>query len=534
MKILKRFLCGAGLVLFLLPIHARDGKVEVVNPGSRELKRSAFRLRMPVERLKNARAALQEATDIARLARPTPVEHFFQLGDFWVQLNRPKAEEAINGMLSTLRTAAQGATAPGQYRDATTAAQMLISSLSQVDPDQSVQWAREWPKPSPSLGPETQASNDDLERQLRRSALQRLAYSDPEAALRIWSAGPDRAADDYDVRGPLAAQLARTGRTEEANKIVDRTLAEFAAANPDPSAWNSYGNFLSSLSQAAPDRFLEAFRLWARNPPPGIPATGGPMLSAGDQAIPLDSSEAAALNILRSIGSRPELMMNALDSVPTLKAKIDQAGGIDRALNGTSGMRGGMFARNPDGSMRAGGPDSDKPDAKPDAPTLFGALRGKAARNPELVRNRLTAITNPEHVDQLLQIAMMSYGQDPDLTCLAVEMARPIVLRIDPPARRLSYFQQLVMTTRQCEGEVDSSLIKEGFVLADELREKEKDRGGPPARPGHSAADQLEATLLSELARDNFDAAIRYVRSMSEDQQKLGALMRILQSCRQF
>ncbi len=527
MKIPKRFLCRAGLLLFVFPLHAQDGKLEIVNPGSRELKRSAFRLRMPAERLKNARAALQEATDIARLARPIPVRHFFQLGDFWVQLNRAKAEEAINGMLATLRTAAQGATASSQYRDATTAAQMLIGSLSQVDPDQSIQWAREWPKPSPSLGPESLAGDDGLERQLRRSALQRLAYTDPEAALRIWSAGPDRATDDYDVRGPLAAQLAQTGRTEEADKIIDRTLAEFAAAKPDPSVWNSYGNFLSSLSQAAPDRFLEAFRLWARNPPPPTPGTSSTMLPAGDQAIPLDSSEAAALNILRSIGSRPELMMKALDSVPTLKAKIDQAGGIDRALNGQGFMRDRILVQNPDGSLRTAAADPDKPSA----PTLFSELRGKSAKNPQLVRNRLASVANPEAVGQLLQIAMMSVGQDPDLTCLAVEMARPIVLRIDPPARRLSYFQQLVMTTRQCEGEVDSSLIKEGFILADELRERD---GFPPAKPGYSAADQLEANLLSELARDNFGAAIRYVRSMSEDQQKLGALMRILQACRQY
>ena len=101
---------------------------------------------------------------------------------------------------------------------------------------------------------------------------------------------------------------------------------------------------------------------------------------------------------------------------------------------------------------------------------------------------------------------------------------------------RVGALQNLISTYRQVEGEVDSKLIKEGYVLADQIRE-EAAAGGVPGeatRRGRqgSPADFLEAFLTGEYAHDNFDAAIRFVRSMDDDEAKLSALLQIAQSLR--
>ena len=100
------------------------------------------------------------------------------------------------------------------------------------------------------------------------------------------------------------------------------------------------------------------------------------------------------------------------------------------------------------------------------------------------------------------------------------------------------------------EGEVDPGLLKEGFVLASELREEQPGSGCgfwfrrfrglgaslPPRRYGSLAiprgADQLEAMLVSEYARDNFAGALTYVRSMQDAKLKLMALNQMIQSLR--
>ena len=52
----------------------------------------------------------------------------------------------------------------------------------------------------------------------------------------------------------------------------------------------------------------------------------------------------------------------------------------------------------------------------------------------------------------------------------------------------------------------------------------------PIANPG--GADQLEAMLVSEYARDNFAGALTYVRSIQDAKLKLLALNQMIQSLR--
>jgi len=66
------FIC---LVLVLPTAPAQEGG----GRSDKELKRAAHRLHIDVEKLKNARQALREATELARRLEPLPVRHVYQL-----------------------------------------------------------------------------------------------------------------------------------------------------------------------------------------------------------------------------------------------------------------------------------------------------------------------------------------------------------------------------------------------------------------------------------------------------------------------
>src|SRR6266487_768035 len=77
--------------------------------SDKELKRTAYRLHIDVEKLKNARQALREATELARRLEPLPVQHVYQLVQLWIEIDRPRAAGTVESIVSDLRTAAQSA-----------------------------------------------------------------------------------------------------------------------------------------------------------------------------------------------------------------------------------------------------------------------------------------------------------------------------------------------------------------------------------------------------------------------------------------
>jgi hypothetical protein len=106
----------------------------------------------------------------------------------------------------------------------------------------------------------------------------------------------------------------------------------------------------------------------------------------------------------------------------------------------------------------------------------------------------------------------------------------------------------LVRAYRMVDGEVDPGLLKEGFILASDLREEQPGQAagygvgvpggsftqgnigfyGTPSSP----ADHLEAMLVAEYARDNFAGALTYVRSLPDAKLKLLALTQMIQFLR--
>ena len=160
--------------------------------------------------------------------------------------------------------------------------------------------------------------------------------------------------------------------------------------------------------------------------------------------------------------------MKLLDSDPVLKAKLGSMGGIDNVLSpsmlsGIPRLRSYPANAPPPASSpnRPGsvpdGPQGSAASEKPLNPSeLFQTLRGKAELNPELVRRKLSdTCLMKEHFSSLVQLAQIASYQDPELSSIAIEVARSLLPLFDSLQQRAGSFRTLIMTARQIDGEVD-------------------------------------------------------------------------------
>lgn len=515
---------------------AQEGRVIIAGSADKELMRTAHRMHMPVEQLKHARELLQQATALARSLDPLPTQRLNNLAQLWLQMNRPKASATIDSLLEDVRRAAGKASDVASYRQISMAFQGLLQPLAELDPDRAAQEVRQWPMPPQVLGDEAARLRDQLMDQYLRQLVQRLMYQDPEKAASLYSKLGASSTADYYTPGQLALQLARAGWKDQAYKLVDQIIAGYRSQDPNPNALQNFMGFVQQLPNLDPDRFMQAFSLTVEQAGSlwqGIP---GGTLKVGDNSLQLNGFDLRMLDILRSLSGRPELLQKALDALPGFKAKFEGVGGVDNALNpsvsagGYSSIIYSSGGRSTISQSRSMFPPGDK------ISILFKELKGKAAKNPEMTRQRLSQVVKePDDVDTLLSLAQRSSYEDPDLASLAIEVATPLVFQVQPLQRRAMLLQNLAQTSRQCNGDVDVDLLRDGFILADQLREEEKDKNPDTAsrRDGNSPADLLEQTLLGQVAIDHYQAAMKYLNAMPDDEAKLAAQLRVVEALRQ-
>ena len=243
---------------------------------------------------------------------------------------------------------------------------------------------------------------------------------------------------------------------------------------------------------------------------------------------------------MRSLGSRPELSFKLLNSVPGLRDKVEQAGGIDNVLNPASLARYSLILNNligkssPPGPTAAGGPGSHTdPEVPPNPSQVLSSLRGKAELDPDLVRRKLEdTFRQKEHFQYLVSLAQMASYQDPDLSTIALDVAQGILPLFENLQERANYVRSLVSTYRQLEGEVPASLLKAGLVLAGEMRRQEDSREQPvppDVRLPHPS-DDLKIMLMAQSSPEDFNAALRSARALEDDLLQIKALMQIAQT----
>jgi len=516
--------------LTLVSGWSQETRKSTGSSGDKEVKSTAHRLHIPEERLKNARSVLRKATDLAGTLDPIPTDALSQIAEAWVQLDRDRAPGAIETLYAQLGATAARASDSQNYQTATLAAQGLLNPLADMDYEKALELIRQWPAPP---GPPGDGADhrDELKAQFQNQLAQHLTYVDPGSALHLLPAIDASKAPDYSLRGQIALQLARSGDTAQADRIASQVIADFRQRTPDAQNVAEYSNFLLSLSMLDSNLFRGAF---AFLPPLLTDQTLGAasplMVQIGDRSIALSPAEFSVLNVFRGLQGRPELAMNTLDALPDLKAKLESIGGLDNFLNPNyaAGPAGPDAA--PEGS--AGTDGSRQASRRTDTvDSLFAELRGKFRKTPGKVRARLSEIaSDPTKVELLVGLGQRAISQDPDLSALALREAAAHLNGVDPIQRRVSVLENLLNSSRQCLGEVDPELIRSGFVIADKLRQEEEQQNPGGEFPVATQADQLEATLVSEYARDDFDAAMSFLKSKPDNGIKIMSLMRVVQA----
>jgi hypothetical protein len=509
---------------------AGQGKLEVADSDAKELKRTAHRLRIPVDQLRKARLVLEEATELAGRADPDP-QLGASLARTWLMFERRAAPAKIELLLAAPRLRAQEADALPAYRAAISAAQAVLVILAEVDESRAFELASAWPTPPAGSGPEGDEVRRTLERGLRRDVARQLSYRDPERATGMLDRGAAEASGSPTTLARLAAQRLRQGRKDEALELADRALAGVRTGSWTLADSTQYGGFVAALAEVDYDRALAGVEALMRAEVPPAPTPAGfdrnrsAALRLGTTTLPLSPNELLFVDVLRAIGSRPELTARALALAPDLRSKLEQLGGVDAFLvfDNESGMQGVVF-----GPETTAGPDLQEQER------LVARLRTRTTRDTDLTERVLDEKTTD--FDTLAMLAQRMSLSDPALASRALGRARELVRTVEPLDKRAGQWLHLMRIWRVVDGEVPAALFREGLRLAEELQgEGRESARSKPAEVfrGLTSADAIEVGLLGEYARADFEEALRLARRLPEG-RRLAGLVQIAQSFGRF
>lgn len=527
--------------------QATNIKVEVAK--ARDLRRTAHRYRISLGQLANARSALKEATDLALRQDPPVLSDYSSLGRLWVQLDRKNASSNVASMIEQMCRQAQLAEDVASYRRYTTQGQQLLSLVLGLDIEKAREIADLWPAPSAKLGDDGRQALLQFQADFSSRLIMQAPSAVSEKIYQELLQSQKSSSISLTSRITLAQSLINLDQKDKARAVLDQAIADLGQAAPEPGKTGEYESFLRMLASLYPEKSMSALDAYkAALARLGPSANPGAVYQIGDQRITLDRSESTALSMLRGMYGRPELAMKLLDANPGLRAKLDQIGGVDNFLNPSqlSGIAPPIpiSVTAPAGSMP---PNPPPPPERPANPSdLFRTLRGKADSNPESVRRKLLdTYQKKEGFQTLINLAQMASYSDPELSDIALEVAHGLLPLFDSLNQRATSLRSLITVLRECDGEVDPTLLKEGFILVGELREEENQKAqpvlaapgavppavnvNPPPGPVVHPSDDLEITLIAQTALDDFGSALHSAHSIEDEGVRIRALMQIVQ-----
>jgi hypothetical protein len=527
-------------ILFLLqvfflavPVFPEETKITGLHAEAKELKIAAHRSHIPVEQLKNARRALQEATDLFMISSPDQYagSRVLFLYTFWQQMSPSRANEIADEFIRKLRSEAVKATKPSVYQQAAENAVSLMRFFTESDFEKMQAFIRSWP--APPAGTAVPADFlKNMESKERENTFWKVVKSDPQKALTFLSGDPEKY--DYLFSWAIAEGFMNAGKKEEADRLINRIIKNFTESTGDKDAIREYKNFLWRASSALDNDHANAainalFAMFAKQ---GNPVGCSGTLKIFDATIDLTCIESEVLDIVRYFHERPEFLIRTLDSFPSLKSKLAGFGGIDSIYQSRSKP---SLAITKDGSTETRF-EPREPDVPEDSEKLLKELSGEVKSNPEYVKRRLREAAKKSGIEILIGMAWTKpnrndiVGAD-DLAVMALETARQLNSEITSPRDRQDYF--IIRAYRQLEGTVDHELFKNGFQLVDQLK-KEKLKPNP-AQPveigsgcGFTSAECLESRLVHELAKDSFKEAMAHAHSIKNKDFKFYCLLTIV------
>jgi tetratricopeptide (TPR) repeat protein len=542
MKNSKRLATILIILCIAFPVLGKDYESGSTDKEEKELKRIAHRMRIPVEQLENARSALQEATDLAITLDPFPTSKINNIVSDWNTLQPSKAESVSEYFALELQLRALEAMDDKSYTQATSSGTTILSNLASINYHKAGEILSTWPYPLESFGEAAIKARYRMESNVTQSIMEQIAKEDPDAL-------DEQSLNDYESSTgdllSLANSLVRTGNRDKADELIDRAIQSVPQQGNDPILFLSAGNdpifnYISSFAMAIRymdnaqvgklmDQLIPLMQKYPDNIP--IPIT----MTKGDAELQLSRYELNFVNILRNLTSRPRLLNEILDKYPEFESKFDSFGGIDSYLSG------GIYE--PDymkyqtelsiGSM---------PLSRNDSQILRDKLKYKAADNPDWVEQELrNAIEDPNDINVLTTLASNSARDCPELAEIALEIAEEFLPQIDDLQKRFSALQSVMSAYRNLDGEVDEELFQKGFTLIDQIQEERllNSNETSPLLPRAQnsvflpATDRLEANLIADLARQDYDKAIDHVHSMDPGIAKLDCLIQIARALRQ-
>lgn len=497
--------------------------------------------RPSAEQIKNAHQALSEATSLAQYS-PDP-SIIAELLQGWVRLDPGKAPGVFDTLYSRLRAQAQTASDLPTYQRCTVSVQALLSSYASVDPGRIADLIHQWPEPPASFGEPARQWYEQASARLKRLIAPDLAREHPQQAVNLArepapSRGRGPSGMEYVTNGRIILKMSLGGQKEEALKLADQTMADFAKEEPDAQTIRSYSSFLNQLSRIDADRYVRALNLLLPALDKQGNASSGGVLAVGDRSVALTWSEAVIVDLGRNLMGGPDLALTTLSVLPGLKPKLDSVDFIKTVVTSKPKVAYNLTYSLDGRSIGGGGiPGSPGPTA-----LLYQNLRGQSKTNPAFVRQKLSeAAKTPEDMNVLIGVATQARMQDPDLASMALDAATQLVKQIEPPRNRAVSLQNLMLAYRRIEGKASADLVQEGFRLLSRLGTEEKSQkvtpvvvhmGGGNFTSIGSTSTQLEASLVAELALYDYEKAMSYVRTIPEN-QRLVALVRIVQALSQ-
>lgn len=158
---------------------------------------------------------------------------------------------------------------------------------------------------------------------------------------------------------------------------------------------------------------------------------------------------------------------------PELKAKAEQAGGIDKLLAGPRVSVSRRVPCSPVVGAVAKVTDAQSEYRPLDKESLLTELRGKADKDPGLVRERLADIArDPRQIVDLIALAEMARSVDLELASMVLDAAKPLLSRVEPLRDRAGLFGDMAQAYRICDGEADAGLLRDGFTLVSRMRQE--------------------------------------------------------------
>ncbi len=470
---------------------AQERVVEVKNLDDWRLERTARHLGVTPTNLLATRRILEDSVEALSHYPPGQPENWHlqslaqEIGYAW-----PLEEQALfDRVAERLRRVASETTAPQAYAQATLAVLPFLFPRSRGG-EGAVNRARGWPRRE-DLGERAQEARRQL---LERAETRRLEIQSSESSDSSLDLVRQRVrrGQSYQL-GELLQQLLAQGRGGEAEQEVREALDRLAYSGDNSEVWNFANNF-STLAVEFPELFAEAYRLWlSRIPEEGDELFGITVLRTRLGEVELSSVESAMWQSLQYMSSLPESTLRAFRLLPeSLQGKIQQVGGLDRAL------RGDQFGFTPGGNLRPLGLSHVARSR-----SLFPV--GWATRDPGTVQRRLNdEFPGPDDFSGLMRALSFTCQQDADFSRLGLRHAGLLMRQHTDLESRVKAMTILLLQYGQCEGEAPPDRLAEARRLLEDAREE-------AAAVSEEHLSRLETTIVKIWGLTEPDDARRFL-----------------------